>query len=86
MKKCFLLAILILTVTKLAAQEQRTKDVITFEVGDFLVSAMSEGQQSGRSDMLIDATPELLKNIFRREHILPRSRLSGTHPRQNRVD
>ncbi|MDR1415934.1 MAG: MBL fold metallo-hydrolase, partial [Prevotellaceae bacterium] len=72
MKKIFLLAMLTVAMfaTRAAAQEQITKEVITFEIGNFLVSALSEGQQSGGSNVLIGATPEML------EKYLP----TGTYP------
>ncbi|MDR0414989.1 MAG: MBL fold metallo-hydrolase [Prevotellaceae bacterium] len=69
MKKIYLLAMLALSVvasaTEVFAQEQGEKrDVITFEFGDFLVSVLSEGQQSGRSNVLLNATPEMLKKYL----------------------
>jgi glyoxylase-like metal-dependent hydrolase (beta-lactamase superfamily II) len=64
MIKFFLLAMLTLAAAEAAAQEQSANDVITFEVGELLVSVLSEGQQSGRSDVLIGTTPELLKKYL----------------------
>lgn len=55
---------------KVVAQEQSEKNVITFEVGDFLVSTLSEGQQRGNGDVLIGATPDM------RQKYLPK----GTYP------
>lgn len=72
MKNLFLSAVIAMAIpaARIAAQEQDAKDVITFEVGDFLVSTLSEGQQRGKGDVLIGATPEML-----RQH-LP----DGTYP------
>ncbi|MDR1022850.1 MAG: MBL fold metallo-hydrolase [Prevotellaceae bacterium] len=67
MKKICLLAALAVAMptARLAAQEkQSAKDVITFSVGDFLVSTLSEGQQSGSGDVLIGATPDMLKKYL----------------------
>jgi glyoxylase-like metal-dependent hydrolase (beta-lactamase superfamily II) len=66
MKNLFLSVMLAMSIpaARVAAQEQSAKDVITFEVGDFLVSALSEGQQRGQSDVLIGATPEMLQKYL----------------------
>lgn len=53
--------ILLLTgiVTPLAAQENPLR--ITYPIGSFQVSTLSEGEQSGRSSLFIGATEEMLK-------------------------
>jgi glyoxylase-like metal-dependent hydrolase (beta-lactamase superfamily II) len=63
MKALLLSAMLALALPAATAadQEESAGDVITFEVGDFLVSVLSEGQQRGKSDVLLGATPDMLK-------------------------
>jgi glyoxylase-like metal-dependent hydrolase (beta-lactamase superfamily II) len=62
MKKRYVLLLIVLIsimpVNKMKAQET---NLITFMVGDCRVSTLSEGQQNGKSDILIGATPEILQ-------------------------
>lgn len=51
---------ILLCVCRLHAQEKQ-KDVITFDVGSFAVTLLSEGQQQAGTDILIGATEEMLK-------------------------
>ena len=52
-----LLVLLIVSAFNLKAQE----DIITFDVGQFAVTLLSEGQQLGRTNILIGAPDEMLK-------------------------
>ncbi|MDR3328620.1 MAG: MBL fold metallo-hydrolase [Prevotellaceae bacterium] len=57
-----LLMLLFVATGKLAAQEPSSpQDVITFEVGAMRISALSEGQQSGGTSVLLGATPAMLQ-------------------------
>ena len=49
--------VMILSMQHLKAQE----DIITFDVGQFAVTLLSEAQQLGRTNILIGATDEMLK-------------------------
>jgi glyoxylase-like metal-dependent hydrolase (beta-lactamase superfamily II) len=49
-----------LPASRIAAQET----VITYELGDFTVSTLSDGGQNAGSDMLVGATPEILKTYL----------------------
>jgi glyoxylase-like metal-dependent hydrolase (beta-lactamase superfamily II) len=40
------------------------KDVITFDVGDFTITLLSEGQNQGNKDILIGATDEMLEQTM----------------------
>jgi glyoxylase-like metal-dependent hydrolase (beta-lactamase superfamily II) len=46
------------------AQEKTGQNVITFEVGFSRISTLSEGQQSGKSNVLKGATPEMLRTFL----------------------
>lgn len=53
----FICLFTVLSLTRAKAQQ----DVITFDVGSFTVTLLSEGQRQGNADMLIGATEEMLK-------------------------
>ena len=53
---CFML----LPVAVVSAQDE-SENVITFDVGDFEMTLFSEGQQQGRTGILVGATPEILE-------------------------
>ncbi|GHV68589.1 MBL fold metallo-hydrolase [Bacteroidia bacterium] len=57
MKKIYLFILIACTAGCLQAQD----DVITFALGDFTVSTLSEGQSEGNSRILLDATPDILQ-------------------------
>lgn len=54
--------IIMMPIGKIVAQEAET--VITFEVGDFKITTLSEGQNNGNSDFLIGATQEMLQKYL----------------------
>jgi glyoxylase-like metal-dependent hydrolase (beta-lactamase superfamily II) len=67
MKKTYLLPLLmsfamILPVGK--TQAQKTGGVITFAVGAFRISTLSEGQHAGNTGMLTGATPDMLRQYY----------------------
>lgn len=55
-----LLLLMILPVYQLNAQEKK-ENVITFDIGSLVVTLLSEGQRQGKTDILIGATEEMLK-------------------------
>ena len=54
------LFIVLITVGQTKAQE----DVITYDIGSFAVTLLSEGQQQGNKSILVDATEEMLKETI----------------------
>ncbi len=54
----FMMGILII-INNVSAQEN--KNVFTCKIGDFEICLLSEGQQNGKVDILIGATPEILR-------------------------
>ncbi|MDR2916430.1 MAG: MBL fold metallo-hydrolase [Tannerella sp.] len=57
------LLFLFLSLTNIEAQEQREPeqtDVITFAVGSYEITTLSEEQKNGNTSVLIDASPEIL--------------------------
>jgi glyoxylase-like metal-dependent hydrolase (beta-lactamase superfamily II) len=62
MKTWVLLCMMILSVRGAAAQESET--VITYAVGDFRVSTLSEGGRAGQSSLLKGAAPEMLQKYL----------------------
>jgi glyoxylase-like metal-dependent hydrolase (beta-lactamase superfamily II) len=55
----FTITTLLLPATLLLAQQQ--KDIFSTTMGEFSIQVLSEGQQNGRADVLIGATPEMLE-------------------------
>ncbi|MDR0419718.1 MAG: MBL fold metallo-hydrolase [Prevotellaceae bacterium] len=65
MRNTFILLITILLFSKVCfAQSQISKNVFTTTVGEYEVSTLLETQQDGRKDILINATPEMLKKYM----------------------
>jgi glyoxylase-like metal-dependent hydrolase (beta-lactamase superfamily II) len=63
MKHFFLFLIsFIMSMSNLIAQEN--KEVITFEIGDFLVSTLSEKMSNGNPGILVGASQDALKNYL----------------------
>ena len=57
------LTVLFLILT-LVSNAKAQKDVITFDIGDFSVTLLSEGQSQGNKDILIGATDKMLKETM----------------------
>ncbi|MDR3227081.1 MAG: MBL fold metallo-hydrolase, partial [Prevotellaceae bacterium] len=55
--KTLSLLILVMFTNQITAQDE----ILTFKVGNFEITTLSEGQQSGGSSILIDAKPEIVK-------------------------
>lgn len=62
LKHCSLL-LLLLGVNMFSVQAQQ-KDAITFDIGSFAVSLLSEGQQQGKAGILINATEDMMQQVL----------------------
>ncbi len=64
MGRCLLFMLLICCLcVSVSWAAQSPHDVITYDVGAFKVSLLSEGQNNGSIDILIGATPEMIKKL-----------------------
>ena len=59
LKRALSLFLLLLTVCNLNAQKK--ENVISFDIGSFIITLLSEGQRAGNKDILIGATDDMLQ-------------------------
>jgi glyoxylase-like metal-dependent hydrolase (beta-lactamase superfamily II) len=67
--RLMLLLLLIPSVYNLDAQEKQ-EDVLTFDIGSFAVTILSDGQQPGKTGILVGATEEMRKQTMPDETFL----------------
>lgn len=63
--KAFICYVLIInSFTLIIGSAQENTNVFTYKVGAFEVSLLSEGQQSGKTGILVGATPEMIQKCI----------------------